>query len=42
MKKFRVVYWLGSMLTERIVHADSAEDVKKMFGTMLIKAVDEI
>lgn len=31
MKKYRILYWLGSMQTEYIVKADSTEEAEKKF-----------
>ena len=31
MKKYRILYWLGSMKTDCIVKADSAEEAEKKF-----------
>lgn len=31
MKKYRILYWLGSMKTEYVVKANSTEEAKKKF-----------
>jgi len=31
MKWFRVVYWLGSMITERFVKAEDEQQARKIF-----------
>lgn len=31
MKKYRILYWLGSMKTDYIVKADSTEEAEKKF-----------
>lgn len=31
MKKYRILYWFGSMVTEFVVKADNAEEAEKKF-----------
>lgn len=40
MKKYKVVYWLGSMMTERTVEAETEEAVKKMFENRNIVKIE--
>lgn len=32
MKKFRVLYWIGSIITEKYVLAENEEEAKKKFN----------
>lgn len=32
MKKFRVLYWIGSIITEKCVLAENEEEAKKKFN----------
>ena len=37
MKKFRIVYWMGSMLTDRYIMAKNESDALKKFKKMFNK-----
>lgn len=39
MKNFRIVYWMGSMLTDRYIMAKNESDALKSLRKCLIKIV---
>jgi len=42
MYKWRVVYWLGSIITERFVMADNAESAKAQFDELNVIKVERV
>ena len=42
MKKYRVVYWFNSIITEKIVRAESVDDVYARFADRHVVKVEEV
>lgn len=42
MKRFRVVYWFNSIITEKIVRAESVDDVYARFADRHVVKVEEV
>lgn len=42
MNKYRVMYWLGSIITERYVSADTLDEVKEKFSTKRIVCIERV
>lgn len=42
MKKYRVVYWFNSIITEKIVRAESVDDVYVRFADRHVVKVEEV
>lgn len=42
MNKYRVVYWLGSMITERYIDADTLDEVKERLKHKRIVSIEVV